>query len=171
MHDTNGVWVLGCDRRGLILGLLHETVTCSESPGTSSTSQRLVSLVLNAVRFFKSRREYPDSPEMADTFPVSVPVPTRFGLSRNKSSSNVSFQSVINVRYISENYNLNNYNFMPISSHICSHIFAYSISSLNKVLILQYRKHKIKRTWHYMEHTYTCQWKIHILQCSVQFMG
>ena len=40
--------------------------------------------------------------------------------------------------------------------YICSHILAYSISSLNKVLILQYRKHKlqyrkhkIKRTWQY----------------------
>ena len=35
------------------------------------------------------------------------------------------------------------------SCHTCSHVLALSISSLNKVLTLQYRKHKIKRTWQY----------------------
>jgi len=61
-------------------------LTWSDSPGTSSTSQRLVSLVLRLVRFFKSLPAYVAELERAGPRPVEDPVLLRLdGLSVKKN--------------------------------------------------------------------------------------
>ncbi len=86
--------------------VVSEISTWFDSPGTSSTSQRLVSLVLSAVKFFKSLREYPDKPDRADPPPVSGPVPPIFGLSRRTLIGHESFVKKHQTKKVFKNRNL-----------------------------------------------------------------